>query len=60
MSLVLFYRLDGAYSQVRDDDTALAGGRSPRFGAIIVDLASDLQAADRGGYVPFGRRCFST
>ncbi|MCA1706284.1 MAG: FAD-binding oxidoreductase [Actinobacteria bacterium] len=50
MSLVLFYRLDGAYSQVGDDDTALAGGRSPRFGAFIIDLApdTDLLAADRG------------
>lgn len=50
LSLVLFYRLDGAYSRMGDDDTAFSGGRSPRFGAFIVGLASDadLLAADRG------------
>ena len=26
MSVLLFYRLDGAYSQVGDDDTAFSGG----------------------------------
>lgn len=50
LSVMLFYRLDGAYSQVDDDDTALAGGRSPRFGAFVIGLAPDpdLLAADRG------------
>jgi hypothetical protein len=35
---------------VDDDDTALAGGRSPRFGAFVIGLAPDpdLLAADRG------------
>ncbi|MGD0374902.1 MAG: FAD-binding oxidoreductase [Streptosporangiaceae bacterium] len=49
MSVLLFYRLDGAYSQVGDDETAFSGGRSPRFGAFIVGRApdADLMAADR-------------
>lgn len=50
MSLVLFYRLDGVYSRVGDNDTAFSGGRSPRFSAFVVGFASDadLLAADRG------------
>lgn len=50
LSVVLFYRLDGAYSQVDDDDTALAGGRSARFGAFVIGLApdADLLATERG------------
>lgn len=49
MSLVLFYRLDGAYSRVGDSDTAFSGGRSPRFGVFVVGFApdADLLAADR-------------
>ncbi len=49
MSLLLFYRLDGAYSQVGDDETAFSGGRSPRYGTFIVGVApdADLLAADR-------------
>jgi FAD/FMN-containing dehydrogenase len=49
MSLVLISRLDGAYSQVGDDETAFAGGRSPRFHVAIVGLApdADLLSADR-------------
>ena len=48
-SVLLFYRLDGAYSQVGDDDTAFGGGRSPRYAIIISGLAStpELLAADR-------------
>ena len=38
-SPVLFYRLDGAYSSVGDDDTAFGGGRSPRWVIFIVGLA---------------------
>ena len=37
-SVLLFYRLDGAYSQVGDDDTAFSGGRSPRY-AIFIERA---------------------
>jgi FAD/FMN-containing dehydrogenase len=49
MSLMLFYKLDGAFSRVGEDETAFSGGRSPRFGAFIVGNApdSDLLALDR-------------
>jgi FAD/FMN-containing dehydrogenase len=36
LSLLLFYRLDSAYSQIADDATAFSGGRSPRFGAFMI------------------------
>lgn len=50
MSLVLFYRLDGAYSRAGDNETAFSGGRSPRFSAFVVGIApnADLLAVDRG------------
>jgi FAD/FMN-containing dehydrogenase len=38
-SVVLFYRLDGAYSEVGDDDTAFSGGRSPRYFANFLGVA---------------------
>jgi FAD/FMN-containing dehydrogenase len=49
MSVALFYRLDGAYSQVEDDETAFSGGRSPRYGAFLIGMAPDAEtlAADR-------------
>ena len=49
LSVLLVYRLDGAYSQVGDDDTAFSGGRSPRYAIFISGLAStpELLAADR-------------
>ena len=49
MSLVLFYRLDGAYCRPGDDQTAFSGGRSARYGTFIVGVAPDagLLAADR-------------
>jgi FAD/FMN-containing dehydrogenase len=49
MSALLFYRLDGAYSQVGDDETAFSGGRSPRYCTFLIGLApdADLLAADR-------------
>jgi FAD/FMN-containing dehydrogenase len=40
-SAVFIYRLDGAYSQVGDDDTAFGGGRSPRFCVFLLALADD-------------------
>ena len=48
-SVLLFYRLDGAYSQVGDDDTAFGGGRSPRYAIFISGLAStpELLVPDR-------------
>ena len=50
MSVLLFYRLDGAYSQVGDDETAFSGGRSPRYAVFIVGVAPDAAelAAERG------------
>jgi FAD/FMN-containing dehydrogenase len=36
LSLLLFYRLDAAYSRVAEDATAFSGGRSPRFGAFVI------------------------
>jgi hypothetical protein len=49
LSAVLFYRLDQAYSQAGEDDTAFSGGRSPRFAVFIVAVCPtpDLLAADR-------------
>ena len=43
MSVLLFYRLDGAYCRVGDDETAFSGGRSPRYGTFIIGLAPDAQ-----------------
>jgi FAD/FMN-containing dehydrogenase len=36
LSAVLFYRLDQAYSEVGEDDTAFSGGRSPRYAVFIL------------------------
>jgi FAD/FMN-containing dehydrogenase len=49
MSALLFYRLDGAYSEVGDADTAFSGGRSPRYSAFILGVAPDAEvlAAER-------------
>ena len=49
LSLVLFYRLDGAYSEVPDEATAFSGGRSPRYAVfnIAVCPVPELLAADR-------------
>ena len=49
LSVLLFYRLDGAYSEVGEDDTAFSGGRSPRFAVFIVAVCPtpQLLAADR-------------
>jgi FAD/FMN-containing dehydrogenase len=38
LSLVLFYRLDAAYSRVPDDATAFGGGRTPRFAAFMIGV----------------------
>jgi FAD/FMN-containing dehydrogenase len=39
LSVVFFYRLDGAYSEVGDDDTAFGGGRTPRYMAFFIGLS---------------------
>ena len=44
MSAMLLYRLDGAYSQVGEDDTAFSGGRSPRYAAFMIGAAQDSEA----------------
>jgi FAD binding domain/Berberine and berberine like len=49
LSVLLFYRLDQAYSEAGEDDTAFSGGRSPRFAVFIVAVCPtpQLLAADR-------------
>jgi FAD/FMN-containing dehydrogenase len=48
-SLAMLYRLDSAYSEVGDDDTAFGGERSPRFAVFIVAVcaSADLLPAER-------------
>jgi FAD/FMN-containing dehydrogenase len=38
LSPLLFYRLDGAYSEAGEDETAFSGGRSPRWNCFIVGV----------------------
>jgi hypothetical protein len=38
MSLLLFYPLDGAYSDVADEATAFGGGRSPRYTGFFIGI----------------------
>jgi len=47
MSMVLAYRLDGAYSQVPEDDTAFGGGRSRRYSLFFIGHAPDAELAAR-------------
>ena len=49
LSLVLFYRLDGAFSRVPDDATAFSGGRSARFGVFMIGVCpvSEMLPAER-------------
>ena len=49
LSLVLFYRLDAAFSRVAEDATAFSGGRSPRFAAFVIGVCPvpDMFAAER-------------
>ena len=49
LSVVLFYRLDGAYSAVEEDATAFSGGRSPRFAVFIIGVcpAPEMFVAER-------------
>jgi FAD/FMN-containing dehydrogenase len=48
-SLVLFYRLDGAYSAVPEDATSFSGGRSPRYNVFVIAVCPtpEVLAADR-------------
>jgi FAD/FMN-containing dehydrogenase len=36
LTVVLFYRLDGAYSEMDEDATAFGGGRSPRYAVFLI------------------------
>jgi hypothetical protein len=49
LSLVLFYRLDEAYCEVGDEDTAFSGGRSPRFAVFMIAVcpAPEMLPAER-------------
>jgi hypothetical protein len=49
LSLVPFYRLDGAYLQVSDDATAFSGGRTPRYGVFMIAVcpAPDMLPPER-------------
>ncbi len=49
LSIVLFYRLDGAYSAVADDATAFSGGRPPRLGVFMIGVcpAPEMFEAER-------------
>jgi FAD/FMN-containing dehydrogenase len=49
LSLVLFYRLDGAFSRVAEDATAFGGGRSPRFAVFVIGVCPvpELLAGER-------------
>jgi FAD/FMN-containing dehydrogenase len=38
LSLLLFYRLDQAYSEVDENENAFSGGRSPRYFAFLIAL----------------------
>ncbi|MGH8960917.1 MAG: FAD-binding oxidoreductase [Jatrophihabitantaceae bacterium] len=47
MSMVMFYRLDAAYSEVPEDATAYGGGRSPRYATMLVAVAHDMDTWTR-------------
>lgn len=49
LSIMLFYRLDGAFSRVAEDATAFSGGRAPRFAVFIIGVcpAPEMLAAER-------------
>ncbi|HEY4603595.1 MAG TPA: FAD-binding oxidoreductase [Blastococcus sp.] len=38
LSVLLFYRLDEAYSEVGEDETAFGGGRTPRYTGFFIGL----------------------
>jgi FAD/FMN-containing dehydrogenase len=38
LSVLLFYRLDAAYSEVDENDTAFGGGRTPRYMGFFIGL----------------------
>ena len=48
-SAIFFYRLDEAYCETGDDDTASSGGRTPRYIVFLMALADNQEMfeADR-------------
>ena len=49
LSVLLFYRLDQAYCEVGEDDTAFGGGRTPRYMGFFIGLcpAAEMLSAER-------------
>jgi FAD/FMN-containing dehydrogenase len=49
LSILLFYRLDEAFTEVGEDDTAFGGGRTPRYGGFLIGLTPtrDMLSAER-------------
>ncbi len=49
LSVMLFYPLDGAYTEVGEEETAFGGGRSSRLGVFIIAVCPgpELLEADR-------------
>jgi FAD/FMN-containing dehydrogenase len=49
LSVLLFYRLDQAYCEVGEDDTAFGGGRTPRYMGFFIGLCPtpDMLPAER-------------
>lgn len=49
LSVLLFYRLDGTYCAIADDDTAFSGGRSAKYAVFIIAVCPtpELLDADR-------------
>ena len=49
MSQLLFYRLDEAFSEAGEDDTAFSGGRSPRYAGFFIGMTptAEMLAAER-------------
>jgi FAD/FMN-containing dehydrogenase len=45
-SVVLFYRLDAAYSAVPDEATAFSGGRSPRYACFVIAVCPSLEVLE--------------
>ena len=41
LSVVIFYRLDGAYSEVDEMATAFSGGRSPRYAVFVISVCPE-------------------
>jgi len=46
LSVLLLYRLDGAYCAVADDETAFSGGRSPRYAVFIIAICPTPEILD--------------